>query len=99
VERADRLYRLLDELADAGPGDPRVTRAAELLAELVPAELLTGWEESGPDTAAAEALFSGLSPAQSAAVWQGMRMAAGTRTPKGPQTQAPDGTRTPEGTE
>ncbi|NYV77414.1 MerR family transcriptional regulator, partial [Streptomyces sp. UH6] len=59
VERAHGLYRLLDELADAPSDDPRVARAGELMAELIPAEMLAGWDDSGPDAAAAEVFFSG----------------------------------------
>ncbi|MCL6732691.1 MerR family transcriptional regulator [Streptomyces neyagawaensis] len=40
VERAHEAYALLDDLADAGLDDPRVDKAARLLADLIPAELI-----------------------------------------------------------
>ncbi|MFF6782788.1 MerR family transcriptional regulator [Streptomyces sp. NPDC012510] len=40
VERAHEAYALLDALADAEPDDPRVTEAAELLAGLIPPEMV-----------------------------------------------------------
>jgi DNA-binding transcriptional MerR regulator len=103
VERANDLYRRLDELADVPPDDPRVARAAELMAELVPAELLAGWDASGPDTAAADVFFSGLSPAQRTAVLHGLELAqargrerADAARGRGPEGSGPEGSG-PEG--
>ncbi|MGW0929081.1 MerR family transcriptional regulator [Streptomyces sp. NPDC002644] len=76
MERAHDLYRRLDDLADAPADDPRAEEAGRLLADLLPEEMLSGWSGSAPhpDTAAAEVFFSGMAPAQSAAIRHGLRL-------------------------
>jgi DNA-binding transcriptional MerR regulator len=75
VERSHELYRRLDELADVPVDDPRVAAAGRLLADILPAELSSGWDDAEPDTGAAQVFFSALSPAQGAAVRHGLRLA------------------------
>ncbi|WP_448318348.1 MerR family transcriptional regulator [Streptomyces sp. CO7] len=75
VERSHELYRRMDALLDVPPDDPRVVEAGELMADLLPAELLVEWGDAEPDTASAEALLSGLSPAQREALRHGLAVA------------------------
>ncbi|MFJ6697508.1 MerR family transcriptional regulator [Streptomyces sp. NPDC091272] len=72
AERVQEVYALLDELVDAGRDDPRVTGAAEALAECIPDGL---WEQgAAPDESDAfvEAFFADFSPAQAQAVLRAM---------------------------
>ncbi|MBL1081027.1 MerR family transcriptional regulator [Streptomyces actinomycinicus] len=76
VTRAREAYALLDALADAGPDDPRVARAARMLADCVPPDLLTG----GPidlDHALLRALYADFAPAQAEAVRRTLEILSG----------------------
>ncbi|MFJ6723920.1 MerR family transcriptional regulator [Streptomyces sp. NPDC091281] len=74
VARAQELYRLMDDLADADPADPRVEAAARALVDCVPPELLSDVPEGGggtvldPDGGMLRALYADFPPAQAAAV-------------------------------
>ncbi|MFD4572642.1 MerR family transcriptional regulator [Streptomyces sp. NPDC058417] len=74
VARAQELYRLMDELADADPADPRVEAAARALADCVPPELLPEGPEGGgaavvgPESGMLRAFYADFPPAQAAAV-------------------------------
>ncbi|KKZ69728.1 MerR family transcriptional regulator [Streptomyces showdoensis] len=67
---APAVYARLDALADAAPGDPRVAEAAAELAACLPDEAGLELPESG----LADVFFGDLSPAQAAAVRQGLRL-------------------------
>ncbi|MFF1676211.1 MerR family transcriptional regulator [Streptomyces sp. NPDC058256] len=75
VERAHKAYALLDELADADPGDPRVDEAAGALADSMPEGL---WPEGevDQDNSFLRAVFADFPPAQAEAVRRMMRMVA-----------------------
>ncbi|MCW5249134.1 MerR family transcriptional regulator [Streptomyces sp. SHP 1-2] len=88
LERAGRAYALLDALADAGPGDPRVAEAARALAACLPPGLLDGGEErtgagagsgdgDGSEGVFLRALYADLAPAQAEAVRLALRLASG----------------------
>ncbi|MFF5972376.1 MerR family transcriptional regulator [Streptomyces sp. NPDC012769] len=67
---APEIYALLDALADAGPGDPRVAEAAAALAACLP-------DEAGvtvPEGGLADVFFGDLAPAQAAAVRRALRL-------------------------
>ncbi|MCL3998691.1 MerR family transcriptional regulator [Streptomyces lavenduligriseus] len=67
VARAREAYALLDALADADPGDPRVERTARALAACVPG----GFPVEGQpdlDNAVLGAVYADLAPAQAEAV-------------------------------
>ncbi|MFG2142424.1 MerR family transcriptional regulator [Streptomyces sp. NPDC048650] len=84
MERAYAAYGLMDELAEAAPGDPRVARAARALADWVPQEAvsavtaLDGALEAGQDGRGEEfwagLLVGDLAPAQAEAVREAVRI-------------------------
>ncbi|MFI0905582.1 MerR family transcriptional regulator [Streptomyces sioyaensis] len=84
MERMYEVYGLLDALAEAGPDDPRVARAARALADCVPdavaVELgLPGRAgAAGPDAAGESgflaAIHAQFTPAQAAAVREAIRL-------------------------
>jgi len=63
IARGRELYRRLEELADADPGDPRVAELAAEFAAGVPAEIAEAAEAAGDDGAAGDEAGDG------AAVW------------------------------
>jgi DNA-binding transcriptional MerR regulator len=63
LARGHELYRRLDALADAGPGDPRVAELAADLAAHLPDEMAQLMVTSGQD-GWSEALYAELAPAQ-----------------------------------
>jgi DNA-binding transcriptional MerR regulator len=80
VARARRAYALLDELADAGADDPRVTEAARVLAGCLPAELLPA---EGLDLDSGHgilrAMYADFAPGQAEAIRRAMEIASGER--------------------
>ncbi|MEU6675696.1 MerR family transcriptional regulator [Streptomyces sp. NPDC046925] len=89
VERANEVYRLLDELADTDLADPRtqaaVDEAARALADALPDSLLDDLDAKGVQAVAdglgrggddrfLEAFFADFAPAQAEAVRRGMRL-------------------------
>lgn len=71
-EHAGQVYGLLDALADDEPDDPRVDRAAEALAALLPdALVIPARQDAG---ALANGIFADLAPAQAAAVRRAMQL-------------------------
>ncbi|MGW1210314.1 MerR family transcriptional regulator [Streptomyces sp. NPDC002499] len=79
VAKANEAYVLLDRLADADPGDPRVEAAARLLAECTPPQLLP---DSGPldhDNGFLRAFYADFAPAQAAAIRRALRILAEER--------------------
>ncbi|MEU6768591.1 MerR family transcriptional regulator [Streptomyces sp. NPDC046853] len=89
VERANEVYRLLDELADTDLADPRtqaaVDEAARALADALPDSLLDDLDTKGVQAVAdglgrggddrfLEAFFADFAPAQAEAVRRGMRL-------------------------
>ncbi|MEG3626429.1 MerR family transcriptional regulator [Streptomyces poriticola] len=76
VARAHRAYALLDDLADADSGDPRVAEAARALADCLPVELLPA-DEVVPDShdSFLRAFYADFAPAQAEAIRQAMRIA------------------------
>lgn len=85
--RAQEAYAMLDALADADPGDPRVDETARVIARCVPpgmlpealVELLPG---PGPESENSflRALFADFTPAQAEAVRQALRILTEART-------------------
>ncbi|GGL67314.1 MerR family transcriptional regulator [Streptomyces fumigatiscleroticus] len=75
VERAHRAYALLDELVDAGVGDPRVEEAARFLVGAIPEGLVP---ESGVDEGHSflRALYADCAPAQAEVIRRALRMVA-----------------------
>ncbi len=73
-ERAAAVYRLLDELADVGPDDPRVEEAARALAECVPAELLPEDVVLDERNSFLAALCADFTPAQAEAFRRALRI-------------------------
>ncbi|MFC9112177.1 MULTISPECIES: MerR family transcriptional regulator [Streptomyces] len=73
-ERAAAVYRLLDELADVGPDDPRVEEAARALAECVPAELLPEDVVLDERNSFLAALYADFAPAQAEAFRRALRI-------------------------
>ncbi|MFE2581385.1 MerR family transcriptional regulator [Streptomyces sp. NPDC059378] len=80
-DHAEAFYALLDGLADSRPDDPRVTRAADKLAELIP-DALAAYFPASDEGAVHAALFADLAPAQAAALRLAMRLA--TEPKEGP---------------
>ncbi|MFD7320980.1 MerR family transcriptional regulator [Streptomyces sp. NPDC059875] len=76
VARAHDVYARLDALADADADDPRVTEAAQALADCLPDTLVAHLGEQGglPQGRLTEAFFGDFSPAQSAAVVLALRL-------------------------
>jgi DNA-binding transcriptional MerR regulator len=68
--RVRELYERLDDLADAGPDDPRIDPLGDALAASMPDELvkLMGEGVQQTDSAFGEAFLADFAPAQSAAV-------------------------------
>ncbi|MEU2113012.1 MerR family transcriptional regulator [Streptomyces sp. NPDC019507] len=81
VERAYEVYGLLDALADADPGDPRVEEAARALADCMPDEVVEGLAEDGVPAGGGgstfmDAFFAEFPPAQAEAVRRALRLVA-----------------------
>ncbi|MFG2758358.1 MerR family transcriptional regulator [Streptomyces wuyuanensis] len=81
VERAYEVYGLLDALADADAGDPRVEEAARALADCMPDEVVEGLGEDGTPAGDAgstlmDAFFADFPPAQAEAVRRALRLVA-----------------------
>jgi DNA-binding transcriptional MerR regulator len=80
MERAYEAYALLDALADAEPGDPRVEEAARAVADGVPDEAVDGLavreEARAEDSAFIDAFFADFAPAQEAAIRRAMELIA-----------------------
>ncbi|MFC4118003.1 MerR family transcriptional regulator [Nonomuraea zeae] len=74
--RGHDFYRRLDELADAGPGDPRIAPLAAMLAEFSVEHLLAEPEGGGWDAAALEPFLDELAPAQAEVIRQATRIIA-----------------------
>lgn len=75
VERALAAYALLDDLADAGPDDPRVEEAALALADCMPRELLPdGWGSIDQDDSFLRAFYADFAPAQAEAIRRTLRI-------------------------
>ncbi|MBT2417321.1 MerR family transcriptional regulator [Streptomyces sp. ISL-22] len=75
VERALAAYALLDDLADAGPGDPRVDEAARALADCLPRDLLPGgWGDIDHDDSFLRAFYADFAPAQAEAIRRTLRI-------------------------
>lgn len=75
-EQAHEFYRRLDELADADPGDPRVTPLARIVAEYGVQHLPVGVDPGGPDwdPQVVEPFLDELAPAQAEVIRQAVRM-------------------------
>jgi hypothetical protein len=73
VARAHETYALLDDLADAGPDDPRVAEAARVLADLIPHEMLPE-AEIEHDNSFLRALYADFAPAQAEAIRRALRI-------------------------
>ncbi|WP_128428060.1 MerR family transcriptional regulator [Streptomyces cyaneus] len=73
-ERALAAYALLDELADADPGDPRVDEAARALADCLPRDLFPEPLEVDPDNSFLRAFYADFAPAQAEAIRRTLRM-------------------------
>ncbi|GAB3167784.1 MerR family transcriptional regulator [Streptomyces incanus] len=80
VERALAAYALLDELADAGPDDPRVDEAARALAECLPPGLLPEGASFDQDDSFLRAMYADFPPAQAEAVRRTLRIIMEERT-------------------
>ncbi|MGW7541080.1 MerR family transcriptional regulator [Streptomyces sp. NPDC054770] len=65
--RAAEAYALLDALADADPGDPRVAEAARVLAGCIPHEVLPD-DVIDHEDGFLRALYADVAPAQAAAI-------------------------------
>ncbi|MFE7836920.1 MerR family transcriptional regulator [Streptomyces sp. NPDC057474] len=83
VERAHEAYALLDALADADLDDPRVTEAADLLADLIPPEMVpsdtdidgggSSGSGSGGNGSFLRAFYADFAPAQAEAIRRTLR--------------------------
>ncbi|MFJ2695051.1 MerR family transcriptional regulator [Streptomyces rochei] len=77
VERAQRAYALLDDLADAGADDPRVAETARVLAACMPAELLPEEDvDLDPGHPFLRALYADFAPGQAEAIRLALRIVA-----------------------
>ncbi|MEV1051458.1 MerR family transcriptional regulator [Streptomyces sp. NPDC049887] len=81
VERAYEVYGLLDALAGADTGDPRVEEAARALADCMPHEVVEGLGEHGAPSGDGgstlmDAFFADFPPAQAEAVRRALRLVA-----------------------
>ncbi|MGW4107616.1 MerR family transcriptional regulator [Streptomyces sp. NPDC004976] len=74
VEQAVTLYRLLDELAEAGPDDPRVEEAARALAACVPAGLVPERADVDGSDSFLRAFYADFAPAQAEAIRRMLRI-------------------------
>ncbi|MFF4396025.1 MerR family transcriptional regulator [Streptomyces sp. NPDC001480] len=72
LARAQEAYALLDQLADAEPGDPRVAEAARALAACLPPELRSG-APVDHDNAVLRAVYADMAPAQAEVVRRVLR--------------------------
>jgi DNA-binding transcriptional MerR regulator len=79
VARAGEAYALLDALAGAEPGDPRVEEAAVALAGCVPPGMFPGAGELDPEDGFLRAFYDDLAPAQAEAVRRALRILAEER--------------------
>ncbi|GGZ50855.1 MerR family transcriptional regulator [Streptomyces bluensis] len=77
VERAHRAYALLDALADADPGDPRVEEAALALAECIPEALVPDGADADGRDSFLRAFYADFAPAQAEAVRRTLRIVTG----------------------
>ncbi|UUU21601.1 MerR family transcriptional regulator [Streptomyces sp. DSM 40750] len=80
VERAHEAYALLDALADADLDDPRVAEAADLLADLIPPEMVPPDTDMGDDDGSnsgggsfLRAFYADFAPAQAEAIRRTLR--------------------------
>lgn len=78
LARGHELYGRLDALADAGPGDPRVSALAADFAAHLPAPMVALMRENAGDTRWLGALSAELSPAQAEVFRLLMGMLTGT---------------------
>ncbi|UQA95803.1 MerR family transcriptional regulator [Streptomyces halobius] len=86
MDRMYEVYALLDELAQAGPDDPRVARAARAISDWLPDSVVAEIGEGAGEAVAREAaegadgflkaFFADFAPAQAAAVREAMRLIA-----------------------
>ncbi|MFF8727657.1 MerR family transcriptional regulator [Streptomyces sp. NPDC015171] len=76
VARTREAYALLDALADAAPDDPRVERAARMLAGCLPDGYPAGGTP-GPDHAFLRALYADFAPAQAEVIRRTLRILTG----------------------
>ncbi|WP_030666519.1 MerR family transcriptional regulator [Streptomyces rimosus] len=77
MERIYEVYALLDDLAGAGPDDPRVAEAARAIAACIPVGMMGEPREKKDEpalTAFADSYFEDLAPAQAEAVRQAIRL-------------------------
>ncbi|MGW0293115.1 MerR family transcriptional regulator [Streptomyces tuirus] len=79
VARAGEAYALLDALAGAEPGDPRVEEAAVALSGCIPPGLFPGTGELDADDGFLRAFYDDLAPAQAEAVRRALRILAEER--------------------
>ncbi|MGW0989092.1 MerR family transcriptional regulator [Streptomyces sp. NPDC002486] len=79
VARAGEVYALLDALAGAESGDPRVEGAARALAECIPSTLFPETGELDHEDEVLRAFYDDLSPAQAEAVRRALRILAEER--------------------
>lgn len=75
VERTQRVYALLDALADADTDDPRVEEAARALADSIPEALVPDNAGIDENNGFLRALYADFAPAQAEVVRRAMRMA------------------------
>ncbi|MET8446355.1 MerR family transcriptional regulator [Streptomyces sp. NPDC005209] len=79
LDRAKEAYALLDGLADAGPGDPRVADAARALAACIPPELVPE-ADMDQDAPFLRAFYADFAPAQAEAIRRALRIVTEERT-------------------
>ncbi|PTH88627.1 MerR family transcriptional regulator [Streptomyces sp. A244] len=79
VARAGEAYALLDALAGAEPGDPRVDEAARALADCIPPGLFPEAGEIDQGDSFLRAFYDDLPPAQAEAVRRALRILAEER--------------------
>ncbi|MER5790294.1 MerR family transcriptional regulator [Streptomyces sp. NPDC001980] len=76
--RVKEAYALLDALADADLGDPRVAEAAHVLAGCIPQDMVPGGAVDHED-GFLRALYADLAPAQAAAIRRALDIVSGER--------------------
>ncbi|MGX1503322.1 UNVERIFIED_CONTAM: DNA-binding transcriptional MerR regulator [Streptomyces graminofaciens] len=74
MEQAYALYEELDALEDADPADPRVERAAQRLADVLPDDLMPAGTDGPPQEGFLDAFLADFSPAQAAVVERALRL-------------------------
>ncbi|MPY59585.1 MerR family transcriptional regulator [Streptomyces spongiae] len=74
VERAKRVYALLDDLADADIDDPRVEEAARTLAASIPEALVPDSDGIDEHASFLRALYADFAPAQAEVVRRALRI-------------------------